>query len=72
MAAHWPTSTKPVAPVMNDIPKVMSSKTLQAADWPESRIASADTAKEIARLKAEPTARSSPTAASGSSSSWPG
>ena len=39
---------------MNDIPKVVFSKTLQTADWPESRIARGDTAEEIARLKAEP------------------
>jgi hypothetical protein len=37
---------------MNDIPKVVFSRTLQAADWPESRIARGDTAQEIARLKA--------------------
>lgn len=54
MAAHWPTSPEPVAPVMNDIPKVVFSQTLQSADWPESRIARGDTAEEIARLKAEP------------------
>ena len=54
MAAHWPTSREPVAPVMNDIPKVVFSKTLPSADWPESRIARGDTAEEIARLKAEP------------------
>jgi dihydrofolate reductase len=54
MAAHWPTLPEPVAPVMNDIPKVAFSKTLTSADWPESRIARGDTAEEIARLKAEP------------------
>jgi dihydrofolate reductase len=54
MAAHWPTSSQPVAPIMNDIPKVVFSKTLLSADWPESRIARGDTAQEIARLKAEP------------------
>ena len=54
MAAHWPTSRAPVAPVMNDIPKVVFSRTLPSADWPESRIARGDTAEEIARLKAEP------------------
>jgi dihydrofolate reductase len=54
MAGHWPTSPEPVAPVMNDIPKVVFSKTLLSADWPESRIARGDTAEEIARLKAEP------------------
>ena len=39
---------------MNDIPKVVFSKTLTSADWPDSRIARGDTAEEIARLKAEP------------------
>jgi len=54
MAETWPTSTNPVAAIMNDIPKVVFSKTLQSADWPEARIARGDTAQEIARLKAEP------------------
>ena len=39
---------------MNDIPKVVFSKTLQSADWPDARIARGDTADEIARLKQEP------------------
>jgi dihydrofolate reductase len=54
MAEAWPKSDHPVAAPMNDIPKVVFSRTLQAADWPESRIASGDTAQEIARLKEEP------------------
>ncbi len=53
MAETWPTSTDPVAAIMNDIPKVVFSRTLQSAEWPESRIARGDTADEIARLKAE-------------------
>jgi dihydrofolate reductase len=40
---------------MNDIPKVVFSRTLTTADdWPETRIASGDTAEEIAKLTAEP------------------
>ena len=39
---------------MNDIPKVVFSRTLQSADWPQTRIARGDTAEEIARLKAVP------------------
>jgi dihydrofolate reductase len=54
MANVWPTSDNPVAAPMNDIPKVVFSTTLKSADWPETRIASGDTAEEIARLKAEP------------------
>jgi dihydrofolate reductase len=54
MAEYWPTSSHPVAPIMNEIPKVVFSRTLSAAEWPESRIARGDTAEEIARLKAGP------------------
>lgn len=53
MAAHWPSSTDPYAELMNDIPKVVFSKTLRRAEWPESRIASGDLAKEINNLKRE-------------------
>lgn len=53
MADTWPGSTDPVAPLMNDIPKVVFSRSLESARWPESRIASGDMADEIGRLKAE-------------------
>jgi dihydrofolate reductase len=53
MAGYWPGSDSAIAPIMNDVPKVVFSRTLQAADWAGSRIASGDTAAEIARLKAE-------------------
>jgi dihydrofolate reductase len=54
MAAYWPTSDTVYAPPMNEIPKVVFSKTLTRADWPESRIAGGDLGEEIARLKEEP------------------
>ena len=54
MAGFWPTSSHPSAGPMNDIPKVVFSRPMQPADWPETRIADGDTAEEIARLKAEP------------------
>jgi dihydrofolate reductase len=38
---------------MNEIPKVVFSKSLERADWPESRIARGDLAGEIAELKRE-------------------
>ncbi len=54
MAGFWPTSDHPSAKAMNEIPKVVFSRTLESAgDWPETRIASGDTAAEIAKLKAE-------------------
>jgi len=54
MASHWPTSTEPWAPPMNQIPKVVFSKTLRDAPWGPTRILSGDLAEEIACLKAEP------------------
>jgi len=54
MAAFWPTSHSDFAAPMNEIPKVVFSKTLERADWPETRIASGDLAEEVERLKREP------------------
>src|SRR2546430_14518990 len=54
MASVWPTATGVYADVMNDIPKVVFSRTLTRADWPESRIASGELAGDIDRLKREP------------------
>jgi dihydrofolate reductase len=54
MAATWPTSKSEYARPMNEIPKVVFSRTLQHADWPETRIARGDLREEIGRLKREP------------------
>jgi len=54
MADFWPKSSDVNAAPMNDIPKVVFSRTLQSATWPQTRIAGGETAQEIARLKAEP------------------
>jgi dihydrofolate reductase len=54
MAAFWPASTSDYARPMNEIPKVVFSKTLERADWPETRIARGDLADEVERLKHEP------------------
>lgn len=54
MASVWPNETGVYADIMNEIPKVVFSKTLTRADWAESRIASGDLAEDIDRLKREP------------------
>ena len=54
MAAYWPTSTEAVAAPMNEIPKVVFSRSLTRADWPTTTIAGGDLADEVARLKAQP------------------
>ncbi|HEV2591701.1 MAG TPA: hypothetical protein VGU02_07385 [Gaiellaceae bacterium] len=53
MAAVWPTSTSEYARPMNEIPKVVFSKTLQHATWSETRICRGDLGEEIGRLKRE-------------------
>jgi dihydrofolate reductase len=53
MASYWPESTHDYAAPMNEIPKVVFSKSLERGDWPESRVARGDLAEEIAQLKRE-------------------
>lgn len=53
MAAHWPTDTSPFATPMNEIPKVVFSNSLSAADWDETTIAKGGLDEAITRLKRE-------------------
>jgi dihydrofolate reductase len=53
MAEAWPGSSSDYAAPMNEIPKVVFSKTLENANWPEARIASGELDAEVAALKAE-------------------
>src|SRR5579863_820360 len=54
MAGCWPYSDDEYAAPMNDIPKVVFSKTLTKAGWPQSTIASGDLAAEVSTLKRKP------------------
>jgi dihydrofolate reductase len=54
MASHWPYSSDEYAAPMNDLPKVVFSRTLQTADWNDSRVARGDLAEEISALREEP------------------
>ena len=53
MASVWPSSTSEVGAAMNEIPKVVFSKSLEHAEWPQSQIAGGELAQEVARLKAQ-------------------
>lgn len=53
MAPHWPTSQEVYAPPMNEIPKVVVSRTLTDPEWADTRVVSGDLATEIAALKAD-------------------
>jgi dihydrofolate reductase len=54
MAGFWPTSDDPYAAPMNQIPKVVFSKTLERAEWADTQIARGELASEIAELKRQP------------------
>lgn len=66
MKAHWPLSTEPYAPPMNEVPKVVFSRkgiepskmkaaaAPKSASWTGARVVRGDLAEEISRLKAEP------------------
>jgi dihydrofolate reductase len=54
MAAHWPHSSDDYAAPMNELPKVVFSKTLREATWENSRVARGDLAEEISRLRHDP------------------
>jgi dihydrofolate reductase len=54
MSRFWPTSTDEYAKPMNEIPKVVFSKTLAQATWPTTTIARGNLEAEVAKLKAEP------------------
>ncbi len=59
MAGWWPTpqalqSMPVVARRMNELPKVVFSRTLEKATWQNTRLVKGDLAAETRRLKAEP------------------
>jgi len=58
MASFWPTplalETDPVvASLMNSVPKIAASRTLNTADWHNTRLVRTAVAEELARLKAQ-------------------
>jgi dihydrofolate reductase len=54
MSGFWPTATGAVAELMNSIPKVVFSHTLESADWANSRLVKTNAEQEVARLKQDP------------------
>lgn len=51
MAQYWQTATGAVADYMNRLPKIVCSRTLQAAGWNNTRLVKRDAANELAKLK---------------------
>jgi len=55
MAGYWPTAAKDeIAEKMNNLPKIVFSRTLDKAEWNNSRLVKNDAAEEISKLKKQP------------------
>jgi dihydrofolate reductase len=52
-AGFWPGASGPFAVSMNEIPKVVFSKSLTSAEWGETTIATGNLADAVARMKRE-------------------
>lgn len=53
MAAHWTNAEGEIAGLMNKIPKLVFSSTLNSVDWNNSVLIKAGASAEIAKLKAQ-------------------
>lgn len=59
MASYWPTPAAStddpaVAGMMNTLPKIVFSRTLEKAEWQNTRLIKDNIAEEITKLKAQP------------------
>jgi dihydrofolate reductase len=54
MASYWPTAIGEVAEFMNNIPKVVFSRTLDRAEWSNTRLVKGNAQDEVAALKKQP------------------
>jgi dihydrofolate reductase len=53
MASYWKTEKGEIAELMNKIPKLVFSRTLQSVDWNNSSLVRGNASAEISRLKSE-------------------
>ncbi len=53
MAAHWTKEKGKIADLMNNLPKLVFSRTLKSVDWNNSILIKENAAGEIAKLKAQ-------------------
>lgn len=54
MAGYWSTAQGEIADFMNSVPKVVFSRTLEQADWNNTRLVREQAVEEVARLKQQP------------------
>ncbi|MCD9022628.1 dihydrofolate reductase family protein [Cohnella silvisoli] len=53
MVSYWPTETNDFADIMNSIPKIVISKTLEKVDWQNTRLVNENIVEEITQIKQE-------------------
>ncbi len=51
MAAYWPSEVGEISVMMNSVPKVVFSRTLERAQWNNTSLVDGDAAAEVSRLK---------------------
>ena len=54
LAEYWPSATDSIAPRMNDLPKIVFSKSLNAVEWKNSRLVQENIDEEILKMKQQP------------------
>jgi len=54
MAGYWTSATGEVADFMNNLPKVVFSRTLDRADWHNTRLVKGNAEEEVPKLKQQP------------------
>lgn len=53
MAAYWTRETGPIADMMNALDKAVATRTLNAADWQNTRLLKGEATETVGSLKAE-------------------
>ena len=54
MAGYWSTQKGEIADFMNNLPKIVFSRTLEKADWNNTKLIRDNGAEEVAKLKQQP------------------
>jgi len=54
MAGYWSSEKGEIADFMNNIPKVVFSRTLEKAEWKNTRLVKENAEQEVAKLKQQP------------------
>ncbi|OGC78711.1 MAG: hypothetical protein A2Z27_01830 [candidate division Zixibacteria bacterium RBG_16_50_21] len=53
-ADYWPTAKDSIAPQINNLPKIVFSKTLEKVEWKNSKLVKENIVEEISKVKQQP------------------